>query len=216
MSDDTSDTVGKDSKVSAPKTKAARKRSRPTPKKRATKVQQDASETANDQVDPSKSGSEPQLQNPGDSSARPPRSPQKTSNKSAKQNNNQGRDDFESSDPKAPKQSNPEESAEKGSGPVMNGESDRNAEHQQSKRKRRKRGKGDDNRHRDGNEHPNHNSGGRPQLDPDLVAKKAWKVFLAEVSEEGLALINDNDARELSRRSFRLAELFLEEAAKRT
>ncbi|MDB6079966.1 MAG: hypothetical protein JWO82_3713 [Akkermansiaceae bacterium] len=55
----------------------------------------------------------------------------------------------------------------------------------------------------------------RPKLDSDQIAKKAWKIFLAEVSEEGLALIGDNDARELSRRSFRLAEVFVEEAARR-
>jgi hypothetical protein len=52
-------------------------------------------------------------------------------------------------------------------------------------------------------------------LDPQRVAAKAWKIYKAEVAEEGLALINDNDARELSRRSFRLAEIFLEEASKR-
>ncbi len=55
----------------------------------------------------------------------------------------------------------------------------------------------------------------RPRLDAGQVAKKAWKIFLAEVGEEGLALINDQDAREISRRSFRLAEIFLEEEARR-
>lgn len=55
----------------------------------------------------------------------------------------------------------------------------------------------------------------RPSLDPQAIASKAWKIFKAEVGEEGLALINDNDARELSRRSFRLAEIFLEEASRR-
>jgi hypothetical protein len=56
----------------------------------------------------------------------------------------------------------------------------------------------------------------RPKLDPELVAKKAWKMFQAEVGEEGLALIDDHDAREISRRCFRLAEIFLEEAARRS
>lgn len=55
----------------------------------------------------------------------------------------------------------------------------------------------------------------RPKLDTDEVAKKAWKIFLSEVGEEGLALIDDHDAREISRRCFRLAEVFLEEAARR-
>ncbi|WP_193211548.1 hypothetical protein [Luteolibacter marinus] len=56
----------------------------------------------------------------------------------------------------------------------------------------------------------------RPKLDPEEVAKKAWKMFQAEVGEEGLALIDDNDAREVTRRCFRLAEIFLEEAARRS
>ena len=56
----------------------------------------------------------------------------------------------------------------------------------------------------------------RPKLDSDLVARKAWKIFQAEVGEEGLALIDDHDAREISRRCFRLAEIFLEEAARRS
>lgn len=55
----------------------------------------------------------------------------------------------------------------------------------------------------------------RPKLDSDKVAKNAWKIFLAEVSEEGVALIADNDARELARRCFRLSEIFLEEESRR-
>lgn len=55
----------------------------------------------------------------------------------------------------------------------------------------------------------------RVKIDPEQLAKFAWKIFLAEVSEEGVALVNDHDARELSRRCFRLAEIFLEEQARR-
>jgi hypothetical protein len=55
----------------------------------------------------------------------------------------------------------------------------------------------------------------RRNLDPEKVAKNAWKIFLAEVSEEGVALIGDNDARELARRCFRLSEIFLEEEQRR-
>lgn len=55
----------------------------------------------------------------------------------------------------------------------------------------------------------------RPKLDADEVARKAWRIFRSEVGEEGLALIDDQDAREISRRCFRLAEIFLEEAARR-
>jgi len=55
----------------------------------------------------------------------------------------------------------------------------------------------------------------RSRLDPDKIAKNAWKIFLAEVGEEGVALIADNDARELARRCFRLSEIFLEEESRR-
>ena len=55
----------------------------------------------------------------------------------------------------------------------------------------------------------------RKKLDPEKVAKNAWKIYLAEVSEEGVALIADNDARELARRCFRLSEIFLEEEDRR-
>lgn len=55
----------------------------------------------------------------------------------------------------------------------------------------------------------------RVRVDGELLAKFAWKIYLAEVSEEGVALISDGDARELSRRCFRLAEIFLEEQGRR-
>ncbi len=55
----------------------------------------------------------------------------------------------------------------------------------------------------------------RFKIDSEELAKRAWKIYLAEVSEEGVALIGDSDARELSRRCFRLAEIFLEEQSRR-
>jgi hypothetical protein len=64
-------------------------------------------------------------------------------------------------------------------------------------------------------EHPPQPQKPRHKPDPEKVAKNAWKIFLAEVSEEGVALIGDNDARELARRCFRLSEIFLEEEARR-
>jgi len=54
-----------------------------------------------------------------------------------------------------------------------------------------------------------------PQIDDKELSKRAWKIFLSEVSEEGLALIGDKEGRELSKRSFRLAEIFLEEQGRR-
>jgi hypothetical protein len=60
---------------------------------------------------------------------------------------------------------------------------------------------------------PNQTPHSKP--DAELLAKCAWKIYLAEISEEGVALVGDNDAKELSRRCFRLAEIFLEEQARR-
>ena len=51
----------------------------------------------------------------------------------------------------------------------------------------------------------------RAKHDPEQLAEKAWKIYSSEVGEEGVALIGDNDAKELSRRCFRLAEIFLDE-----
>lgn len=59
-----------------------------------------------------------------------------------------------------------------------------------------------------------HSQARPPRHDGEDLAKKAWKIYLAEVSEEGVALLGDHDARELSRRCFRLAELFLDEQAR--
>lgn len=55
----------------------------------------------------------------------------------------------------------------------------------------------------------------RPKVDPEKLAKLALKIYLAEVCEEGVALIGDSDAKELSRRCFRLAEIFIEEESRR-
>lgn len=57
----------------------------------------------------------------------------------------------------------------------------------------------------------NHN---RTKHDRKEVAKMAWKIYLAEISEEGVALVDDQHARELSKRCFRLAEIFLDEQSR--
>ena len=62
---------------------------------------------------------------------------------------------------------------------------------------------------------PRHTQPKRPRLDGEIISKLALKIYLAEVSEEGVALIGDNDAKELSRRCFRLAEIFMEEQGRR-
>lgn len=50
-------------------------------------------------------------------------------------------------------------------------------------------------------------------VDPDELKRRAWKIYLGEVTEEGLALMDDRTASEAARRAFRVAELFLIESA---
>lgn len=54
---------------------------------------------------------------------------------------------------------------------------------------------------------------GKPRVivDSKDLAKKAWKIFESEVTEEGLALLDDNGLRDYARSSFNAARLFLEE-----
>ncbi|MDB9741615.1 hypothetical protein OAB00_02035 [Akkermansiaceae bacterium] len=54
------------------------------------------------------------------------------------------------------------------------------------------------------------------ELDNKLISERAWKIFLGEVNEDGVTLIDDKLARELSKRCFRLAEIFSEFEASRT
>jgi hypothetical protein len=51
----------------------------------------------------------------------------------------------------------------------------------------------------------------RVQVNGKDMAKKAWKIFESEVTEEGLALLDDNSLRDYARSSFNAARLFLEE-----
>ena len=76
-----------------------------------------------------------------------------------------------------------------------------------SKQARRGRGRGRGRQEQAPQEDP------KVKLDAKKVAKRAWKIFLGEVGEEGLALIADKDARELARRSLRVAEIYSREEA---
>ena len=51
----------------------------------------------------------------------------------------------------------------------------------------------------------------RVTVDSKDLTKKAWKIFESEVTEEGLALLDDNGLRDYARSSFNAARLFLEE-----
>ena len=51
----------------------------------------------------------------------------------------------------------------------------------------------------------------RPPVDEDHLRKKAWKIYESEVTEEGLALLDDSGLRDYARASFNAARIFLEE-----
>lgn len=56
----------------------------------------------------------------------------------------------------------------------------------------------------------------RVSVDGKEMAKKAWKIFESEVTEEGLALLDDNGLRDYARSSFNAARIFLEEEGRVT
>jgi hypothetical protein len=79
---------------------------------------------------------------------------------------------------------------------------------EQQRRQEEQRRREDENRRRQ-QEQARREAEDRARMPMDDLCKKAWDIYLAEVSEEGVELFPDNDARELARRSFRLSEIFL-------
>ena len=79
-------------------------------------------------------------------------------------------------------------------------------------RRKRRRNR---NRRGNGEQQPQQQQGPRDsRVSPEALFRCAWKIFLGEVTEEGLALMDDRTAREASARAFRVAELFLQESAR--
>lgn len=84
-----------------------------------------------------------------------------------------------------------------------------------NKRKRRRRNKKGNGGGGEDRQPAQDNTFASKHLDGKKVAARAWKMFLAEVSEEGLALMDDQTAREAARRAFRCAEFFMMEEVRR-
>ena len=104
--------------------------------------------------------------------------------------------------------SKPDQAQEKKSNAPAQGTSeassaDESGKHQQ----RRGRGRNRGGRQQEQQEAP------KVKIDTKTVAARAWKIFVGEVNEEGLALIADKDAREMARRSLRIAEIYTREEA---
>ena len=81
---------------------------------------------------------------------------------------------------------------------------------EQARREQERQRRDEDQRRRQA-EQQRRESQDRALLPIDDLCQKAWQIFLAEVGEEGVELFPDNEARELTRRSFRLAEIFMQE-----
>ena len=52
--------------------------------------------------------------------------------------------------------------------------------------------------------------------DSELLAKYAWKIYLSEISEEGVTMTDDPAAKILARRCFDLAATFLDEKERKS
>ena len=143
----------------------------------------------------------------------------KNSDKPAKREPKQGVRDVRVNkdiDPSQPasdssKSNAPQEGA-KGAKDDNNDQSEQSKQEKGSNQNSNRRGR----RGRKPNEQPQQrNQQQKLRVDPKKVAKKAWSIFLAEVSEEGLALVGDKEGKEFTKRSFKLAELFQEEEERR-
>jgi hypothetical protein len=61
----------------------------------------------------------------------------------------------------------------------------------------------------------NNSNRAKPEpVDAKALARKAWKLYQADIAEEGIALVDDKAGRTLALRSFDLARIFLEEKAR--
>ncbi len=52
-------------------------------------------------------------------------------------------------------------------------------------------------------------------IDAEELAGKAWELYRADIAEEGIALVGNDEGKKLAARSFELAKIFLEEKARR-
>lgn len=91
--------------------------------------------------------------------------------------------------------------------PEVVGGNEGGGNNRRKRRRNRNRNREDNNRDQQQNSLP-------LRVDPDELNRRAWKIFLGEVTEEGLALMDDRTALEASRRAFKVAEIFLLEAAR--
>ncbi len=91
---------------------------------------------------------------------------------------------------------------------TVGGENGSNQANKRNKRRRNRRGGNGD------TQNPSPQGFQRSAINPEEQEAYAWKIFLGEVTEEGLAFMDDRAASDAARRAFRIAELYLMEAAR--
>ncbi len=91
---------------------------------------------------------------------------------------------------------------------TVGGDNGSNQGNKRNKRRRNRRGGNGE------GQNPTPQGQQRPVINPEEQEAYAWKIFLGEVTEEGLAFMDDRAASDAARRAFRIAELYLMEAAR--
>lgn len=124
-------------------------------------------------------------------------------------------DEGEKAPQEKPRQNNRKESRESSDEPQKDQRDQRDHKDQgkqdQNERRGRGRGRGGRDRDRERERPEKREPKARVSVNSKDLAKKAWKIFESEVTEEGLALLDDNGLRDYARSSFNAARLFLEE-----
>ena len=188
----------------SPKKKAVRKSARKKSAKKAAK--EEASEAPQEQSlplipdVPAAESAVPEKKEQSEKSdqkrSRPQREP-RGPKKSVRDTRKEGDQDAKSDDSDKPLES-PQESS-------------RGDDDQDGRGRGRNRGRG---RGRGRSDDAPQNQKPRTPIDEEQLKKKAWKIYLSEVTEEGLALLDDNGLRTFARGSFQAARVFLEEEQK--
>lgn len=112
---------------------------------------------------------------------------------------------------KAPQENSRNHNRREGNESSDESQRDQGKQQDQNDRRGRGRGRGGRDRDRDRDRPEKREIKPRASVDSKSLSKKAWKIFESEVTEEGLALLDDNGLRDYARSSFNAARIFLEE-----
>ncbi|MDB4408864.1 hypothetical protein N9165_02220 [Akkermansiaceae bacterium] len=115
------------------------------------------------------------------------------------------------SDEKSGDDSEPKKEQEKKADQNSDASNDDSSDDRSEGRGGRNRGRGRGRRGGSGEREP---SNPRQPVDGKALKKKAWKIFYSEVTEEGLALLDDKALRAYARGSFNAARIYFEEEMK--